>query len=161
MEVLIVSTLEDAQRCADEMARALSATVEVATSRRTSLAALRRGGYDVVAVDRAMIEADPEWADRLWRQAGTALPVEMNLAVSGCPRVVRELRAALARCEQERAHARKAAATELSNELKSSVTGLLLQSQLAQREPSVSPELAPKLRQLVELAGAVRELLRA
>jgi len=40
------------------------------------------------------------------------------------------------------------------------VTGLLLESQLALREPAIPASLEPKLRHLVELAGALRERLR-
>ncbi len=85
----------------------------------------------------------------------------MNFAISGCARLVREVRAALARREQEKAVAMRAAASAMESELKSVVTGILLQSELALREPAVSPHLEAKLRNLVGLAGDLRERLRA
>jgi hypothetical protein len=64
------------------------------------------------------------------------------------------------RQDGERAAARRAAVTAVENDLKSSVTSLLLESELALREPAIPASLEPKLRHLVELAGALRERLR-
>jgi hypothetical protein len=72
----------------------------------------------------------------------------------------REIRAALARRDGEQSVARRAVASEIENELKSSLTGLLLQSELALREPAVPASLEPKLRHMVELAGQIRDRLR-
>ena len=102
----------------------------------------------------------PVWADLVWQNAGLALPVQMNFAISGSARLGREIKAALVRREGEHALARRAAAREIENELKTSVTGLLLESELALREPAGSATLEPKLRHLVELAGSLRERLR-
>jgi len=43
--------------------------------------------------------------------------------------------------------------------LKSTVTGLLLHSELALAEPSVPPQLTSKLQMMVELAGTLRRQL--
>jgi hypothetical protein len=88
------------------------------------------------------------------------VPLQVNFAISGCARLSREVKAALSRRDGEQAIARRAVATELEDELKSSLTGLLLQSELALREPSVPTSLEPKLRHMVELAGAIRDRLR-
>jgi hypothetical protein len=88
------------------------------------------------------------------------MPVQVNFAISGCSRLGREVKAALLRRDGEQAVARRAAVTEIENDLKSAVTGLLLESQLALREPAIPAALEPKLRHLVELAGALRERLR-
>jgi hypothetical protein len=66
----------------------------------------------------------------------------------------------MARRDREQAVARRSVATEIENELKSSLTGLLLQSELAMREPAVPASLEPKLKHVVEMAGAIRERLR-
>jgi hypothetical protein len=158
--VLMVSAADGAERCAAAVARQLNLTVEIAGNRRSALAAVRRGEYSVILVEESLAEGDPAWADLLAQNAGFALPMQVNFAINGCTRLVREVRSVLLRRERELALARQAAVTELQNELKSSVTGLLLQSELALREPSVPPELAPKLRQLVAMVGAIREQLR-
>jgi hypothetical protein len=89
-----------------------------------------------------------------------AMPVQVNFAIAGCARLGREVKAALLRKHGEQAVARRNAVIEVENELKSTVTGLLLESQLALREPEIPASLEPKLRHLVELAGTLRERLR-
>jgi hypothetical protein len=56
--------------------------------------------------------------------------------------------------------ARNAAATEIQSELKSTIAGLLLQSQLALAEPKITPGLEAKLRSVVALASDLRDRLR-
>ena len=159
-DVLIISTMEGAEHCAQWIAGEVRSNVEVASNRRAGLAALRRAEFGVVVVEESLAEADPEWADQVWNLAGLAMPVQVNFAISGCARLSREVKAALLRRDGEQAVARRAATTEIENDLKSAVTGLLLESQLALDEPAVPASLEPKLRHLVELAGALRERLR-
>ncbi len=160
-DVLIITTIEGAENIARVIAEQISARVEVATSRRAGLLALRREPFGVVVVETNLVEADPEWADALWASAGLAMPVQVNFALSGAARLAREVKAALARRDGEQAIARLSVATEMENALKSSVTGLLLESELALMEPAVPASLEPKLRHLVELAGTLRERLRS
>ena len=70
-----------------------------------------------------------------------------------------EPRAPIGRREQQQVLALRAAASLLENELKSTVTGLLLQSQLALAEPEVTPKLAGKLELVAELASSLRRRL--
>jgi hypothetical protein len=158
--VLMVSAAEDVERCATAVAQQLHLTVEIAGHRRAALAAVRRGEYSVILVEESLAESDAVWADLLAQNAGFAISMQINFAAIGCARLVREVRSVLVRRDHERLLARQNAVTILQNELKSSVTGLLLQSELALREPSVPAALAPKLRHLVELAGVIREQLR-
>jgi hypothetical protein len=159
-DVLIITTMEGADHCAGWIAEQIGAAVEVAPTRRAGLVALRRSQFGVVVVEESLAESDPEWADQVWQSAGLAMPVQVNFAISGCARLGREVKAALSRRQGEHAVARLAAATELENDLKSAVTGLLLESQLALGEPSIPSALEPRLRHLVELAGTLRERLR-
>ena len=159
--ILMVTQMTGAEGCAAAMERQLGLSVVVAATRRAASAALRRGEFDVVVLEEAMAAGDPQGADLLWQQSGSAVPVQVNFAISGCARLVREVRAALARREQEKAVAMRAAASAMESELKSVVTGILLQSELALREPEVPPHLEEKLRNLVGLAGDLRERLRA
>ena len=159
-KVLMVTTMAGAEGCAQAMAESLGVEVEVAASRKTGLASLRREGFAVVVVEESLAESDPEWADELWELAGLAMPLQVNFAISGCARLARVVKAAMTRRDGELAVAKREAVEALESELKSSVTGLLLESELALREPSISAALEPKLRHLVELAGAIRERLR-
>ncbi len=125
----------------------------------TGLAALRRRDYATVIVDESIVEADPAGADLLWKHSARAVPLQINFALLGCARLGREVKAALARREHEQSLAMRAATSSLENDLKSTVTGLLLHSELALSEPSVPPQLASKLKLMVELAGSLRRRL--
>jgi len=67
----------------------------------------------------------------------------------------------LHRREREQMLARRAATAAIENELKTTVAGLLLHSQLALNGSEVSSPLAEKLRVVAELAGSLRQQLNA
>jgi hypothetical protein len=157
--VLMITSIAGAENCAASLARQLGFTVEIASTRKAGLAALRHREYSCVIVDDTIAEADPDGAELLWKHAGLAVPLQINFAISGSARLAREVRAALARREQEQSLAMRAAASTIESELKSTVTGLLLQSQLALADPQVSPQLTVKLKMMVELAGTLRQRL--
>ena len=159
-DVLLIARLDGLENCARALEQMVGGTVEVAPGPEEGLRALRRREFAVVVVEESLTEGDPPWADQLWSQLGFALPLQVNFAISGCARLGREVKAALARRDGEHSVARRAVAMELEDELKSNLTGLLLQSELALREPAVPASLEPKLRHMVELAGALRERLR-
>ena len=50
-------------------------------------------------------------------------------------------------------------ALEFEEDFKSSLTGLLLESELVLQEPVIPASLEPKLRHVLELAGAMRQRL--
>ena len=159
-KVLMVTTVANAEECVRVVQESVGVDVELAASRKAGLSALRREEFSVVMVEESLAETDPQWAEEMRAAGGLAMLLHVNIAITGCTRLGREVRAALLRRNGERAAARRVAKRELENELKSSVTGLLLESELALREPSVSATLEPKLRRMVELAGAIRERLR-
>jgi hypothetical protein len=157
--LLMITSISGAENCATALASQLGFSVEIAANRKEGLARLRRHEYSIVVVDDAVIEPDPEGAELLWRHAGLAVPVQVNFAISGTARLLREIRAALARREQEQALAMRAAAVAVESELRDTVTGLILQSQLALAEPSLSPQLSAKLKTVAELAGNLKQRL--
>jgi hypothetical protein len=159
-DVLLIAGMEGLANCARILEEQIGGMVEVAPGPREGLNALRRQPFDVVVVEESLSEGDPAWADQVWAQLGFAVPLQINFAITGCARLGREVKAALVRRDGEQAVARRAVASELEDELKSGLTGLLLQSELALREPAVPTSLEPKLRQMVELAGNIRERLR-
>ena len=85
--------------------------------------------------------------------------MQVNFAFSGSARLAREVQAAIGRGEQQQVIALRAAAFRLENELKSTVTGLLLQSQLVLAEPELPPKLTGKLELVAELASNLRRRL--
>jgi len=159
-DVLMISTMEGAENCARAMQEQVNARVEVAVGKKAGLVALRREEFAVVVVEESLAESDPAWAAHIWEMSGLAMPLQVNFAISGSSRLAREVKAALDRRDGDQAVARRSVARDMENELKSSVTGLLLESELALREPAVPLSLQPKLRHLVVLAGLLRERLR-
>ena len=144
---------------AEALRRDLGRAVDVATHRRAALDCLRHGEYSLVLLDESLAAADPDTADLLYSNAGNAPVLELNFVISTASRIVRQTRAALNRHAHAQAQARAAATVSLQNELSASLTGLLLESQLALRD--AAPDQAPKLRYLVELAGELRARLLA
>ncbi len=159
MNALLVTGMEGAANCAQALQYTLGITIEVAAGRRAALSALRKQEYDLVVVDDSLADADPSGADPLWEAIGMAQPITVNFVLSGTERVAREIRTALRRREREQEMARRAAAAALETELKSTVAGLLLHSQLALASEPLSEPVAGKLRLVADLAGTLRDQL--
>ena len=161
MSILIVTGIEGARNCAAVVQAQLGMEVEVAEGRKAALAALRRREFLAVAVDETMAECDPAAAEAIWERAGLAIPLQINFALSGAARLIREIRSALHRREREQALARRAAAAAIETELKSTVAGLLLHSQLALSGAEIPAPVAERLRIVADLAGNLRQQLSA
>jgi hypothetical protein len=157
MSILMVTGIEGARNCAAVVGAQLGMEVEVAEGRRAALAALRRREFLAVVIDESLAECDPAAAERICENAGLAIPMQINFAISGAARLIREIRAALHRREREQTLARPAAAIE--SELKTTVAGLLLHSQLALSGDGVPPAVADRLRMVADLAGSLRQQL--
>lgn len=157
-QILLVTAIAGAENCAAVVSKQFGLTVETAANRKEALTALRRRNFALVVLDSSLLEAVSD-ADPIFRHSGLAIPLEINFAISGCGRLVREIRAALHRREMEQAVAARAAVTSLESNLRDTVAGLLLQSQLALAEPSVPPQIADKLKLVAELASNLRQRL--
>jgi hypothetical protein len=161
MSILMVTGVEGAKNCAAVVGAQLGMDIEVAEGRKAALAALRRREFLALVVDETMAECDPAAAEALWAHAGLAIPLQINFALSGAARLIREIRAALHRREREQALAHRAAAAAIETELKGTVAGLLLHSQLALNGGEVPSSVAEKLRVVADLAGNLRQQLKA
>lgn len=159
--VLLVTGIAGAENCAAVVAKQFNLAAETVSSRKDALAALRRRSYSIVVLDSSLLEAATGDAEAVFKHSGLAIPLEINFAISGCGRLVREIRAALGRRQLEQVAAERAAASSLESNLRDTVAGLLLQSQLALAEPSLPPQLADKLKLMAELAGSLRKKLDA
>jgi hypothetical protein len=157
--ILMVTALNSAADCAAEVAKALQCSVEIAESRKSALAALRRTEFAAIVVDDAVAEADWEGAEQLWRASELAVPLQLNFAICSCARVVRELRAALYRRSLEEGRARKAAETHLQADIGSALTGIVLELDLLKRSPQLPVELQDRLQHVSSLTGELRKKL--
>ena len=159
MGILMVTGIEGARNCAEVVGAQLGMEIEVAEGRKAALVALRQREFLAVVVDETLAECDPAAADAIWERAGLAIPLQINFALSGAARLAREIRAGLRRREREQQLAHRAAAAAMETELKTTVAGLLLQSQLALSGSEVPAQVADRLRVMAELAGSLRRQL--
>jgi len=154
--ILLITASARVQECASALQEAASEPTEVASTLQQASARLREGEYSAVIVDQFLLEAEPEESEVVLQHLGTAIPVHVNFAISGTQRVVRELRIALSRRKKEGLAARKIAEQSLRNELKGSVTALLLSCQMTLQLPGLSPAAQSKMQTVYELAQEVR-----
>ncbi len=161
MTILIVSGVEGVRNCAEAISKQLEMQVEFASGRRSACDALRRREFGVVVLDETLAECDPAAAEAIWERSGLAIPIQINFALAGAARIIREIRAALQRRQREQAAARVAAREDISAELKLTLSGLLLQSQLALAGPGLPTNVVQKLAMVEDLAGKLRSQLAA
>jgi hypothetical protein len=159
--VLIVTAIEGAENLARALSREANAVVEIAHSRRAALARLRRDPVTAVLMDSSLPEAEMTTSEMVWQNASGAMPVELNLPSFGANGVVRLLRSLLEGREQAETLGRREAATAVAQELQSTITSLLLQSDLMLHEKALSPAMAEKAREVKELAETLRVRLRS
>jgi hypothetical protein len=155
--LLLIAPESLAPPIADALRQDLRAQVETTPSRSTAVTLLRRNDFALILIDENLATADSA-ADHLYQNAGSALVLELSLSLSSAPRIVRQARTALARRTQELSQAQAIATTTLHSELNAALAGILLESQLALREASLTQ--APRLRHLVQLAEDLRDRLR-
>jgi hypothetical protein len=155
----MVTAITGAENCAAVLSKQFGLPVETASSRREAIGALRRREFAVVVIDESLVESREDEANSLVKHAGLAIPLEMNFAISGCGRLVREVRAALSRREREQEVALSAAATSIESELRDTAAGLLLQAQLALAEPGLPPQVGERLRLILDSAVRLRQKL--
>jgi signal transduction histidine kinase len=156
---LIVTAIEGIETTAATLAQQLRATVEIAATRATALRLLARRSYSVVILDQILADSDPDGADLIWKDAGVAIPLQVNFALAGSARLVREIKAALTRRQREQQLAGAAATAAIDSELKNAITGFLLESRLALAEEGIPPGVESRLRNLAEIADRMRERL--
>jgi hypothetical protein len=85
--VLIITPISDATPIASSLSSALGCPVKVAASHRAGVSELRRRDYSVVVVDDCTAEANPAATEMLWQSLGMAVPVQINFAFHGGPRL--------------------------------------------------------------------------
>ena len=158
--ILLVTTSSRAKECAAAVEQGTGHKAHLASSVPQAVSKLEAAEYEGLAIDQSVLESDFRAFDTLLNHCGLAMPLHVNLALHSTERVVREIQAALRRGEKERLVATHAAGQILRSQLRSEVTGILLNSELALRQGAVPPEVAEKLRSVRELAEKMRSQLQ-
>jgi hypothetical protein len=124
-------------------------------------AVLRKREYAAVVIDQDVVRVDRIGEAALLHGCDVAIPVYVNLAISGAERVLAEVRGALRRRQAERLAAMRIASSELRDELKGAVTGILLSSELAMSVPELPRSAQVKIKFVHDLAQGMRRQLEA
>ena len=159
--VLLVTAMPGVENLAAFLSEGASVVIEITRSRRAALAALRRQPFMAVIVDASLPLNEVTPTDMLWQNAAVAVPLELDLAALGSAAIVRLLRNVLERRSEMEALLREDVTRAMAEDLRSTVTGMLLQSDLALRDQTLSPTLQERFRQLRSMADDLRIRLRA
>jgi hypothetical protein len=157
--ILLVTTSSRAKECAAALEQGTGHKTHVASSVPQAVTKMQAAEFDGLAIDQSLLESDFRALDTLLNRCGIAIPLYVNLALHSNERVVREVQVALRRAEKEKLMATRTAEQVLRNQLRSQVTGILLNSELALRQKSISPDVAEKVRSVRELAEKMRSQL--
>jgi len=161
--ILLVTTCDRGEECATALQKATSEQVHVIKSTRQPLVREEKeqfqGKITVVVMDEGLLDSEPVTAQEFLDSMETAVPVFINFAISSMERIVREARMALYRHQREQFQAMQAAESLLRGEVKDTVTGILLSSQLALETPDIPKTAQAKVQDIYELALALRQRL--
>jgi signal transduction histidine kinase len=157
--ILLVTPSDRASQCARALKESTAEEVLVAESLRQAATLLRSESYLAVVFDQHLLETEPDEIDTAMQHLGTAIPVQVNLAISGLDRLVREVRAAIERRKREENAARQAALGALHSELNGPLTALMLECELTLKVPGLPPAAAEKLHAAHRLVKKIRAQL--
>lgn len=154
--VILVTTSSRAHECAAAIEHTTNQKTEVATSLARAVACLQTNDYDVLVLDESFHQTEIGAVNLLLDHAGAAMPIYVNLALHGAARVAREVHTGLQRFVREKLSAMRSAENALRNELRGEVTGILLNSELALREPTLPKCSVERIQVLHDLAESMR-----
>lgn len=159
--IILVTTSSRAKECAAAIEQTTHQKTQIATSLAKAVELLQTHDYDVLLLDESFHQTEIGRIDLLLNHAGVAMPIYVNLALHSTDRVAREVQTGLLRVVRERLAAMRLAENTLRSELRGEVTGILLNSELAMREPSLSESVAARVRVMHELAEKMRSKLES
>lgn len=153
--ILLISCLSEARNCIQALEETSQETVELCSDLHEAVARLNTQEFSAVILDQFLLEAEPDHAEAIFKNLGPAVPVCVNFAITGIPRIRRELRSALQRRRREVLAAKQDAQQALRQELNDTVTALLLSCEMALRVPDLPPQAANKVHDVETLAREV------
>jgi hypothetical protein len=153
--ILLVTPSERASECGAAINAATGEQVAIAQSLAGATTLLRIESYRVVVLDQYLLEAEPNDARTAIEHLDTAIPLQVNLAIVGMERLVREVRMAMQRRQREEIQARNSAVVKLHSELNGTITALLLSIQLARETPDLPASAAVRLQWVHELVNGL------
>lgn len=157
--IVLVSGSMRARDCAEAIERNTHQTTKTASSLAEAGRYLDEQTCQAIVIDESWQQVDGDIDSLVFSRGGTAMPIYVNLSLHATERVAREVSCGLQRLSRERVTAMRAAANELRNDLRGEVTAILLNTELAMREPSLAASASEKLRLVYETAERMRTKL--
>ncbi|HXY02275.1 MAG TPA: hypothetical protein VEI49_01805 [Terriglobales bacterium] len=159
--ILLLSSLGKAKDCAQALEEASQEKVALCPTVEDAIEKLQTQEFSAVIVDQLLLDSGLDHDEVICKHLGSAVPVYANFAISGVARVVREFRCALDRRKREVLDARENAVQSLRQELKDTITALLLCCQMALKVPQLPEEAEGKMHDVEVLAKALSAKLTA
>ncbi len=157
--ILLVTPIAKRNECATALQQAMDEPVVIADNLLRATSLLRTEDYTAAIFDQALAEAEPNETDTALDHLNSAIPVQINLAICGAKRLVREVKAAIRLREHEVAAAREAAVRALYGEMNCMLTTLLLDCELALETTGLPPPATERLASVHESAQKLRSQL--
>ena len=157
--ILLLAGEPGAAAVARVLAQELGAIVNVVPDCRSCQEILQRQEFALLLLEEALADENVEATDALCASAGTALVLHLSFGVANPDRILRQVRSALGHRRSQEAKARATVVHALQSELGASLSGLLLETQLALHK--AGPEVAPFLARVVGLTESLCKQLRA
>jgi len=157
--ILLVTPSERCREFSAALQESTGEKVTVAESLALATTLLRAECYLVVVLDQHLLESEPHEIESTFEHMGTAIPVQVNLAISGMERLLREVRSALLRRQQEEVKARHAALGAICSDLNGTITALLLSTELALETPGLPTAAFEKMESIHQLVKRLRREL--
>jgi hypothetical protein len=159
--ILLITPSSCAQRCADALHNASQHPVKISPTLQEASLLLQENEYRAVVLDQLALEVDPDEGDILHSHLGAAIPVYVNFAINSKQRVVHEVQAAMRRRSADEREARLCAQQTLRNELKETITAMLLSCDLLVAATGLPEAAKEKLQGVQELACHLQDQIGA
>lgn len=157
--IILVTGSSRAQECAAAIERKTHQKAVVVSSLPRVIECLQQQDAEAVVIDESFQQVESGIDTVVATHSGTAVPIYVNLSLHGADRVAVEVSCGLQRLVQERLMSMRAAAGEFRNQLRGEVTSILLSTELAMQDRSLSPGVSDKLRAVHEMAERMRQKL--
>jgi len=159
--ILLTTCSSQGSECRAVLERGTGEPVHLTTSLCEAVAVARERQCTALVIDQDLSQAEPEAESSLLRAATFAVPIYINFAICGADRLIKEVRIALRRRQAERLAAMRIASSDLRDELRGAVTGILLSAELAMSVPELPRAAQVKIKFVHDLAQGIRRQLEA
>ena len=157
--IVLITGSSRGQECAAAIESKTHQKTQIAASLAAATAHVQRQDAEALVIDESFQQVESGIEHLVEAHAGTAVPIYVNLSLHGANRVAQDVSCALQRLLRERSFSMRAVASELRSEVRGEITAILLNAELALRDPELPPCAAEKVRGIQDLAERMRRKL--